>query len=159
MSLPFRRVSASRALHWWAEGWRGFRRAPMAWVGLSVALLVALALLGMLPFGRLLAQWLSVPLFALGAVYAALLQRRARDVQRVLPEVLVEEARTDGVFDDSARLWRRRIGPLLLASLFVLLLGGAFSVAFVVLSAAALGVGLAGFGALGALGGGFGLLA
>ncbi len=159
MTLTYRRVGAGRALHWWAEGWRGFRRAPMAWVGMSVALLVVLALLGMLPLGRLLAQWLSVPLFALGAVYAALLQRRSRAAQRVLPDELAAEAATDGTFDASARLWRGRVGTLLLASLLVLLLGGLFSIAFVVLGASALGVGLAGIGALGVLGGGVGLVA
>ncbi len=159
MSRAFRHVPAGRALHWWAEGWRAFRRAPLAWLGLSVALLVVLALLGVLPLGRLLAQWLGLPLFALGAVFAALLQRRWRGAPRDLPAGLVAETANDGAFDDSARQWAARIKPLLIASLLVAVLSWAFGLAFVALSATLLGVGLAGVGALSVLGGGVGLIA
>ncbi len=159
MSRAFRHVPAGRALHWWAEGWRSFRRAPLAWLGLSVALVAVLALLGVLPLGRLLAQWLSLPLFALGAVFAALLQQRRRGAPRDLPAELVAEVANDGAFADSARQWRARIKPLLLASILVVLLGGGFGIAFVALTATLFGVGLAGVGALAALGGGVGLIA
>ena len=159
MSTAFRHVPAGRALHWWAEGWRGFRRAPWAWLGLSVALLAVLAVLGLMPLGRMLAQWLSLPLFALGAVFAALLQRRWRDAPRELPAEIVAETANDGAFTDSTRLWAERIKPLLLASILVVLLGGAFGFAFVALTATLFGVGLAGIGALGVLGGGVGLIA
>ena len=159
MSRAFRHVPAGRALHWWAEGWLGFRRAPWAWLGLSVALLAVLAVLGLMPLGRMLAQWLSLPLFALGAVFAALLQQRRRGAPRDLPAELVAEVANDGAFADSARQWRARIKPLLLASILVVLLGGGFGIAFVALTATLFGVGLAGVGALAALGGGVGLIA
>ena len=159
MSRAFRHVPAGHALDWWAEGWRAFRRAPLAWLGLSVALLVVLALASVLPLGGLLRQGLLAPLFALGAVFAALLQRRWRGAPRDLPAELIAEVTNDGAFDESARLWRARIKPLLLASILVVLLGGVFGIAFVALAATLLGVGLAGVGALGALAGSAGLLA
>ena len=159
MSRAFRHVPAGHALDWWAEGWRAFRRAPLAWLGLSVALLVVLALASVLPLGGLLRQGLLAPLFALGAVFAALLQRRWRGAPRDLPAGLVAEAANEGALTESARLWAARIKPLLIASLLVLLLGGAFDLAFVALSATLLGVGLAGVGALSVLGGGVGLIA
>ncbi|OIQ78713.1 hypothetical protein GALL_395750 [mine drainage metagenome] len=159
MSRAFRHVPAGRALHWWAEGWRAFRRAPLAWLGLSVALVLMVAVLGVLPLGPLLVKWLLPPLFAFGAVFAASLQQRWRGAPRDLPAELIAEVTNDGAFDESARLWRARIKPLLLASILVVLLGGVFGIAFVALAATLLGVGLAGVGALGALAGSAGLLA
>ena len=159
MSRAFRHVPAGRALHWWTEGWRGFRRAPLAWLGLSVSLVVVMAVVGVLPLGPLLVKLLGRQLFAFGAVFAALLQRRWRGAPLELPAELVAEVANDGAFSDSARQWQARFKPLLLASLLVVLLGGAFSIAFVALTATMFGVGLAGLGALGALGGGVGLIA
>ncbi len=159
MSRAFRHVPAGHALDWWAEGWRAFRRAPLAWLALAVALLVVLALASVLPLGGLLRQGLLPPVLAFGAVFAAVLQRRWRGAPHALPAGLVAEAANDGALTDSARLWAARIKPLLIASLLVMLLGGAFDFAFVVLGLPLLGITLAGVGALGVFSGGVGLFA
>ncbi len=147
-SPQYRRVPAGQALAWWAEGWRTFLRAPLPWVGMAVALLVILFVLHALPFGGLLSQWLSLPLFALGAVFAAFLRARWVQARTITPQGIAVEPATEGAFDESAQLWRKRIGPLLVASILVLVLGGAFGALFVLGVGAMFGVGLASMGAL-----------
>ena len=144
----YRRVSAGRALAWWGEGWRSFLRAPMPWVGLSIGLLIILLVLHALPLGGLLSQWLSLPLFALGAVYASFLRRRWAQAHSITPQGMPVEPETTGALGESAQLWKGRIGPLLLVSVLVLVLGGAFGVLLVLGLGAVLGVGLASMGAL-----------
>lgn len=139
----FRRVPAGSALRWWAEGWQSFLRAPLPWLGLSVALLVLLWIVGKLPLGGLLSQWLSLPLLALGAVFAALLRRRWVEARRITPAGMPLEPRTEGALGASAQLWKARIGPLLLASLLVLAIGGAAGAVLVLGLGALFGVGLA----------------
>jgi uncharacterized membrane protein len=146
--LPYRRVPAGQAIVWWAEGWRTFLRAPLPWVGMTVALLVILVVLRALPLGSLLSQWLSLPLFALGAVFASFLRRRWVQAQTMTPQGMPVEPATEGTFEESAQLWRKRIRPLLVASVLVLVLGGAFGAVFVLGLGAMLGVGLASMGAL-----------
>ena len=67
--LSFRHVPASHGASWWAQGWRSFLRAPWAWVGMSLALIVGSVILHMFPMGGAVAQWLSMPVFTLGAEY------------------------------------------------------------------------------------------
>ena len=144
----FRRVPAGQALAWWGEGWRSFLRAPLPWVGLAVALLVILAILHMLPLGGLLGNWLSLPLFALGAVFASMLQRRANAQRQITPPGMPPQLQQDGALSESTRAWSARIGPLLLASLLVLAIGGAFMLVVVLLFGGLWGVGLGTMGAL-----------
>lgn len=140
---PFRRVPAAAGLRWWREGWRSFLRAPGPWAGLAAALIAVFWLGGHLPFGGLLTQWLSLPLFALGAVFSMLLRRRWLDARRITPAGMPLETPTEGTLGASARLWTGRIGPLLLASLLVLVIGGGAGAVLVIGLGAALGIGLA----------------
>ncbi len=143
MDLPYRRVPASRGLAWWGQGWRSFLRAPWAWVGLSVALLVGSMLLHLLPLlGGLVAQWLAMPLFTLGAVFASVLRRRWQRARSITPEGLAAEADNEGALGESSQQWGARIGPLLLASLLVLVAAGALVLLLGLLLAALFGVGL-----------------
>jgi uncharacterized membrane protein len=64
------------------------------------------------------------------------------------PQGMPVEPATEGTFEESAQLWRKRIRPLLVASVLVLVLGGAFGAVFVLGLGAMLGVGLASMGAL-----------
>ena len=139
----YRRVPASSGLRWWSEGWQSFLRAPGPWVGLAAALLALLWLAGRLPLGGLLSQWLSLPLFALGAVFAMLLRRRWIEARRITPPGMPLETQTEGTLGASARLWTARIGPLLLASLLVVAIGGTAGAVLVLGLGAAFGVGLA----------------
>ncbi len=143
MDLPYRCVPASRGLAWWGQGWRSFLRAPWAWVGLSVLLLVGSMLLHLLPLlGGLVAQWLAMPLFTLGAVFASVLRRRWQRARSITPEGLAAEADNEGALGESSQQWGARIGPLLLASLLVLIAAGALVLLLGLLLAALFGVGL-----------------
>ena len=124
MTLPlFRHVHACSGASWWAQGWRSFLRAPWAWVGLSVALIVVTVILHRTGSkGGLLAQWLSMPLFTLGAVFASVLGRRWARARSITPEGLAVEANNEGALGESSRRWWPRLGSLLLASLLVMLL-------------------------------------
>ena len=146
--IPFRRVPAGQALAWWGEGWRSFLRAPLPWVGMSVAMLVLLLVLRALPLGGLLSQWLSLPLFALGVVFAAFLHKRWIQARTITPQGIPVEPQTEGALGESAQLWKSRIVPLLLVSVLVLVLGGAFGAVLVLGLGALFGVGLASMGAL-----------
>ncbi|MGE0072110.1 MAG: hypothetical protein AB7S55_03495 [Thiomonas sp.] len=140
--LPFRRVPAASALRWWAQGWRSFTQSPLPWMGLALAFLVVLWLLGRLPLGGLLSQWLSLPLLALGVIFAASLRRRAARAQAITPPGMPVEPQDEGTLAASAQVWRARIGALLTVSLLVLVLGGVTGAVVVVVLAALLGVGL-----------------
>lgn len=122
---PFRHVPAARGAAWWGQGWRSFRHAPWAWVGMSVVLLLGSMVLHALPLGGVLAQWLMMPLFSLGALFAAVLHRRWMRARSITPQGLAVEADNEGALAESSRRWSARIGPLLLSSLLVLLLLGA----------------------------------
>ena len=146
--IPFRRVPAGQALAWWGEGWKSFLRAPLSWTGMSLAMLVLLLVLRALPLGGLLSQWLSLPLFALGAVFAAFLHKRWTQARTITPQGIPVEPEVEGTFSESAQYWKTRIGSLLLASVLVLVLGGAFGAVLVLGLGALFGVGLASMGAL-----------
>ena len=120
--LPYRHVPASRGVTWWGEGWRSFLRAPWAWLGLSLALLVGSLVLQMFPLGGVLIQWLNLPLFALGAVFASVLQRRWQRSTTITPSGQVVDPDNEGALGESSRQWGSRVGPLLLASLLVIAL-------------------------------------
>jgi len=123
MDLSFRRVPASHGATWWAQGWRGFLRAPWAWVGMTVGLVVVtLVLQKWAPGGGLVSRWLSMPLFTLGAVFASVLGKRWARARSITPQGLAVEADNEGALGESSRRWLSRLGPLLLASLLVLLL-------------------------------------
>ena len=140
--LPFRHVPASRGIAWWGQGWRSFLRAPWAWVGLSLALLVGSMLLHLLPMGGVLAQWLAMPLFTLGAVFASVLRRRWLRARSITPDGLAAEADNDGALGESSQKWGSRFGSLLLASLFVLCVAGAMVLLLGLVLAGFFGVGL-----------------
>lgn len=142
LSLPYRRVGAGRGMAWWGQGWRSFMHAPLAWLGMSAALLVGAMILQVLPLGGALAQWLTMPLFTLGAVFASVLRRRWLRARSITPQGLAVEADNDGALGDSSRQWSTRIGALLLASLLVLLCMGMLLLVFGVLMAAVLGISL-----------------
>ncbi|OIQ86926.1 hypothetical protein GALL_312220 [mine drainage metagenome] len=146
--MPFRRVPAGQALVWWGEGWKSFLRAPLPWTGMSLAMLVLLLVLRALPLGGLLSQWLSLPLFALGVVFAAFLHKRWIQARTITPQGIPVEPEVEGTFSESAQYWKTRIGPLLLVSVLVLVLGGAFGAVLVLGLGALFGVGLASMGAL-----------
>lgn len=146
--IPFRRVPAGQGLVWWGEGWKSFLRAPLPWLGMSVALLVILFVLRALPLGGLLSQWLSLPLVALGVVFAAFLHKRWTQARVITPQGIPVEPEVEGAFGESAQYWKTRVGPLLLASLLVLVLGGIFGAVVVLGLGAVFGVGLASMGAL-----------
>ncbi len=118
---PYRRVPASHGASWWAQGWHSFMRAPWAWVGLTAALLAGGLILHLLPLGGALAQWLSMPLFTLGAVFASVLRRRWARARSITPEGLAVGADNEGAFGESSHQWSSRLGTLLVASLLVLL--------------------------------------
>ncbi len=139
---PFRHVPASRGIAWWGQGWRSFLRAPWAWVGLSLALLLGSMLLHLLPLGGAVAQWLAMPLFTLGAVFASVLRRRWLRARAITPEGLAAEADNEGALGESSQQWGTRIGPLLLASLFVLLAVGVLVLVIGLALAGLFGVGL-----------------
>ena len=141
----FRKVPAGAGLGWWGAGWRGFLRAPLPWVGLSVAWLVILVIVRKFPLGQLLAQWLSLPVGAVGVIFAAILHRRWTQARDITPEGMPVEPRTDGALSLSLSAWRERIGPLLLVSLLVLAIGGAIGAVIVLGLASALGLGLGAF--------------
>ena len=142
ISLPYRRVGAARGAAWWGQGWRSFLRAPWAWVGLSLALLLGSMLLHMLPLGGAVAQWLAMPLFTLGAVFASVLRRRWLRARSITPDGLAAEADNEGALGESTQKWGSRVGPLLLASLFVLLAVGVLLLVVGLSLAAVFGVGL-----------------
>lgn len=143
----FRRVPAAYGLRWWADGWRSFMQAPLPWLGLAVALLVLLWLLGELPMGGLLSQWLSLPLLAFGVIFAALLRTRMTRAREITPAGVPLEPENEGALSSATQRWTRRIGPLLLASLLVLALGGVIGAVIVMGLGAVFGLGLASFGA------------
>lgn len=145
----FRRVPASRGLAWWGLGWRGFLRAPWAWLGMSLALIFASVVLAQI--SHVLAQWLTMPLFALGAMFASELDRRWNRARSITPEGLAVEADNEGALGDSSRRWAGRIGPLLLASLIVLLLLAALTLLLALLVGTLLGIGLMRLGSFAAL--------
>ena len=140
--LPFRHVPASRGAAWWGEGWRSFLRAPWAWLGLSLALFVLSMLLHVFPLGGVLTQWLNLPLFALGAVFASVLQRRWRRQHDITPAGQVAEPDNEGALAESSRQWGSRLAPLMVASLLVLLLIGLGVVVLVLLAGATFGFGM-----------------
>ena len=140
--LPYRHVPASRGLAWWGQGWRSFMRAPWAWIGLSVALLAGSMVLHMLPLGGAFAQWLAMPLFTLGAVFASVLRRRWLRARSITPEGLAAEADNEGALGESSRQWSSRLGSLLLASMFVLLVAAVLVVVLGLGLAALFGIGL-----------------
>lgn len=142
-SRSFRVVPAGAALQWWAEGWQAFMRAPLPWIGLAVALMLILWLLGKVPLGGLLSQWVSLPLMALGAVFATVLRQRWARARDITPPGMPVEPDKTGALAQSTRNWREQIGPLLLASLLVLVLGGLFAAVFVIALGAVFGVGVA----------------
>jgi uncharacterized membrane protein len=147
-SIPsFRRVPAASGLRWWAQGWRSFMQAPLPWIGLALGFLVVELLLRLLPLGGLLSQWLSLPLLALGVIFAATLRRRVARAQQITPPGMPLDAAGDGALGASGRVWSQRIGPLLLASLLVLALGGVVGAVIVIGLGAVFGLGLAGVGA------------
>lgn len=151
----YRSVGAGRAMAWWGEGWRGFVAAPLPWIGLAMALLVALFGLRHLPFGHLLYELLLAPLFAFGTVYASRL-RRSRE-RTDLP-LGVDPVDVDGgTVVETAQVWIGRLGPLLLASALVLLLTGVAAFALVLVASAA-GLSLVGFAAMGSMMAGGGMM-
>ena len=143
----FRRVAAGAGLRWWAEGWRSFMQAPLPWAGLAAALLVLLWLLGELPMGGMLSQWLSLPLLAFGVIFASRLRQRAWQARKITPQGMPVEPQNESALGASTQVWTRRIGPLLLASLLVLALGGVIGAVIVIGLGAAFGLGLASLGA------------
>lgn len=143
----FRRVPAGAGLRWWAEGWRAFTQAPLPWVGLALGFFVLMWLLGRFPLGGLLSQWLSLPLLALGVLFAAALRRRLGRARTITPSGMPLEPDNDGALSASSRVWTQRIGPLLLASLLVLALGGVVGAVIVIGLGALFGIGLASLGA------------
>ncbi|CUA95701.1 hypothetical protein [Thiomonas bhubaneswarensis] len=144
----FRLVAAGYGLRWWGEGWRSFTQAPLPWVGLALALLVLLWLIGELPLGGVLSQWLSLPLLAFGVIFAALLRQRATRAREITPPGMPLEPQNEGALNASAKAWSGRIGPLLLASLLVLAIGGVVGAIIVMGLGALFGLGLASMGAL-----------
>ena len=147
-ALPsYRRVAAGAGVRWWAEGWRSFVQAPLPWMGLAAALLVVLWLIGELPMGGLLSQWLSLPLLALGVIFAARLRQRAAQARVITPPGMPLEPQNEGALRASTQTWRERVGSLLLASLLVLALGGALGAVLVVGLGSMFGLGLARMGA------------
>ncbi|WP_079416961.1 hypothetical protein [Thiomonas intermedia] len=143
----YRRVPAGHGLRWWVEGWRSFTLAPLPWIGLAVAMLVLLWLLGELPLGGMLSQWLSLPLLAFGVIFAALLRQRVTRAREITPQGMPVEPQNEGALSASSQMWTRRLGPLLLVSLLVLALGGVIGAAIVMGLGAMFGLGLASFGA------------
>ena len=83
--VVFAHVPAARGLAWWGQGWSSFLRAPWAWVGMTLALLLGSMLLHLLPLGAVVAQALSMPLFTLGAVFASVLRRRWKRARDITP--------------------------------------------------------------------------
>ena len=138
----FRHVPASRGVAWWGEGWHSFLRAPWAWLGLSLGLFVISMLLHLFPLGGVLTQWLNLPLFALGAVFASVLQRRWNDQRGITPPGQLAEPDNEGAFGESSRRWGSRLGPLMLASLLVLLLIVLAAVLLVLVFGALFGFGM-----------------
>ncbi len=136
-SLAFRCVPAGRALAWWGDGWRSFLRAPVAWISLAFAWLVVMVVLRVLPFGGVLANWLGLPLLALGAVFAALL--RGRDSPAMAPGQA-----EDGALGAATARWSRRFWQLAQVSVLVLLLTFACVLAFLLVFGAVFGFGMAG---------------
>jgi uncharacterized membrane protein len=119
--LAFRRVRVSRGVAWWGLGWRSFLLAPWVWIGLSVVFLLSFIVLHALPLGGLLAQWLSLPLISLGAVFASVLRQRWARARSITPQGLAVEPDQEGALAESSRRWSPRIGALLLVSMLVLL--------------------------------------
>ena len=142
VNQAFRHVPASRGVTWWGEGWRSFLRAPWAWLGLSLALFIISMLLHLFPLGGVLTQWLNLPLFALGAVFASVLQGRWNYQRGITPPGQVAEADNEGAFGESSRRWSSRLGPLMLASLLVLLLIVLAAVLLVLVFGAIFGFGM-----------------
>lgn len=67
-----RSVPAGRAFEWYAEAMRLFKRHPLPFIGLGVAVIAAELLLGVIPVaGRPLAN-VVVPILACGLLYASL---------------------------------------------------------------------------------------
>ncbi len=60
-----RRVPAGHGLNWLGGGWSLFRRAPGVWIGITVAFVVIVILLGFVPIANLLASVLA-PVFVGG---------------------------------------------------------------------------------------------
>lgn len=78
LSPAIQTVAAERGLQWLVSGWRLFLGAPGVWLGITVTLLVALALLGMVPlFGQFaIAFLLPVAVAGLLAGCRAIEQRK-----------------------------------------------------------------------------------
>jgi uncharacterized membrane protein len=143
----FRRVPAGAGLRWWAEGWRAFTQAPLPWVGLALGFFVLMWLLGRFPLGGLLSQWLSLPLLALGVIFAAALRRRLGQARTITPGGMPLEPDNEGALGASSRVWTQRISPLLLASLLVLAIGGVVGAVIVIGLGALFGIGPTSLGA------------
>ena len=58
-----RSLDAGRGAAWWGEGWRVFAAAPLAWVGITVALVIIMIALGFVPILGNVAQALLWPVF------------------------------------------------------------------------------------------------
>ena len=140
--FSFRHVPASRGIAWWGEGWRSFLRAPWVWLGLSLGLFLISILLHLFPLGGLLTQWLNMPLFALGAVFASVLHHRWRYQSGITPPGQRAEADNEGALGESSRQWGARLGSLMLASLLVLLFVGLGIFVLVLLLGVSFGFGL-----------------
>ena len=141
-NLPFRHVPASRGVTWWGDGWRSFLRAPWAWLGLSLAFLAVTLVLQTLPMSGLLTQWLNLPLLALGAVFASVLQRRWWRARSITPVGLAADPDNEGALGESSRHWASRMGPLLVASLLVIALVVLAGLVVVLLAGGLFGFGL-----------------
>lgn len=148
-----RRVGPGRALVWWAEGWRSFVAAPLAWIGLTLAFIVALGLVHSLPLGTLLLKLALPPLLTFGILFAARLAARRAAAPAPLPGMEfggtpVGVVSFEGTIGEAAGAWSASLGRLLLASLLAWLLSWV-ALAAIMLVAMLAGAGIGGLAALG----------
>jgi uncharacterized membrane protein len=123
-------VGASRGVHWWTEGWRLFVASPWIWILIAVLYFALMAGLAFIPFIGQIASTLLLPILGGGVLMGARAQDRGEDL---------------GVAHLFA-CFQHRAGPLVILALIY------FAGWFVIwLLGAAMLIGVAGFGALGAI--------
>lgn len=124
-----RALDAGRAAAWWGEGWRVFTAAPALWIGLVLVLLIAMVLMGFVPFLGNIAQALLWPVFTGGLLLGchALAQGRRLEFEHLFAG------------------FKERLVPLLILGLVAFAVGAVIAILMVTLVFGAIGMtGIAG---------------
>ena len=77
---PRHLVPAGNGVTWWSEGWRYFAASPWVWIGITVAFIAIMILLGFVPFLGNFASTVLAPVLAAGMMAGCNAQDRGGEL-------------------------------------------------------------------------------